>query len=444
MRKQRIVYGFGCLLLGVASGFLIANWMATGASADVQRMEIGVPATGSLQLSSDKILGHSVGGATEGLMSVLRWGGGDMIDVPRSPSFDSPPVHSAGSPPVQEDRPVEQTQKNIQVLKGLPSSQLFMTMNFMRASLGVNCAYCHVYEGEDKWEWEKDDKPQKRTARRMIQMVFDINKANFKGEKRVTCYTCHRGQTEPAALPPLPQIAPEGGAGGNRDEKPAAAALPTVEQVLNRYVEALGGKAAYEKLKTRVMKGSQVRFDGTALPLEVYQSSPNRLVSIVTTANGSVSSGFNGMTGWIKNPRGQRDMSGSQLAQMKRAAEFYGDLKLRELYPNTVLVGTEKVSEREAYVIQSPVEDKRTERLYFDMQTGLLVRILGLTETIIGAIPDQTDFSDYREVDGVKLPFTVQVSYVDPWIGWTRKFTEIKHNLPVDEQRFSKPGIDQK
>jgi hypothetical protein len=270
-------------------------------------------------------------------------------------------------------------------------------------------------------------------------MVFDINRSNFNGEKRVTCYTCHRGQTEPVALPPLPQSPPEGGAAGSKDKKPDTP-LPTVDQVLSRYVEALGGRTALERLKTRVMKGSQIRFDGTASPLEIYRAAPNKLVAIVTTANGVVASGFNGTVGWSRNPRGQRELSGEQLAQMKRTAEFYSDLRLKELYPKMTLEGTEKVGDREAYVIRTQVSEKRVEKLYFDTQTGLLVRNLGLDETILGYIPDQQDLSDYREVDGVKLPFSIQMSYVDPWVGWTRKFTEVKHNVPVEETKFNIPS----
>ena len=426
MRERGIRYGFGSLVLGLAFGFVVANWVVTGTRADTGRRGIGEAA-----FADDGVQG------SEDLMSALALDGREMIAGGETTPFALLPAHSVGAQAGQEDKPVEQVRKNIQVLKGLPNSQLTVVMNFMRASLGVNCAYCHVNSGGDKWEWEKDDKPTKRTARRMIQMVFDINRANFNGEKRVTCYTCHRGGTEPARLPQLPQAAPEGGAGGSENEKPSAP-LPTVDQVLSKYVDALGGKAALEKLKTRMMKGSQVRFDGTAWPVEIYQAAPNKFVSIVTTPNGAVSFGFDGMVGWSKNPRGQRELSGEALAQMKRSAEFYADLKLKELYPKMTLEGKEKVGEREAYVIRSQVGEKRTEKLYFDTQTGLLIRILGLEDTMLGDIPDQEDLSDYREVDGVKLPFTIQMSYVDPWVGWTRKFTEIKLNVPVDEAKFKK------
>ncbi len=341
----------------------------------------------------------------------------------------------------QTDKPVEQTRKNIQVLKGLPDSQLFTVMNFIRTSLGVSCAYCHVNSGGDKWEWEKDDKPTKVIARQMMRMQFAVNQGNkdiFGTTGGITCFTCHRGQTKPAIMPALPQPPPAGGPAG--EAKAETAPLPTVDQVLDKYVQGLGGEAAFKKLNTRVMKGAQITFDGTTIPLETYQAAPNKLVTILTTPRqGLMMSGYNGTTGWSKNARGQREMSGAQLALMKRASDFYGDIKPREVFLNLTVTGREKVGEREAIVLTSKVSDTRTEKLYFDTQTGLLLRILGITQTLLAPIPEQTDFEDYREVDGIRLPFTIRQSFVDPWVGWTRKYTEIKHNVAVDDTKFNPP-----
>jgi hypothetical protein len=341
----------------------------------------------------------------------------------------------------QADKPVEQTRKNIQVLKGLPDSQLFTVMNFIRTSLGVSCAYCHVNSGGDKWEWEKDDKPTKVIARKMMQMQFALNQGNkdiFGATGGVTCFTCHRGQTKPQVMPTLPQPEPAGGAAGEAKPEPGAP-LPTVDQVLDKYVQAVGGEAAFRKLNTRVMKGTQVTFDGTSIPLETYQAAPDKIVSLLTTKGGTVGSGYNGKVGWAKNPRGMRQMSGAQLEMMRRAADFYADVKPRETFPNLTIAGREKIGDRDAIVLLSKVSDTRTEKLYFDAQTGLLLRILAVTQTMLAPIPEQTDFEDYREVDGVKLPFTIRQSFVDPWVGWTRKYTEVKHNVAVDATKFDPP-----
>jgi hypothetical protein len=343
----------------------------------------------------------------------------------------------------QGEKTVEQTRKNIQVLKGLPDSQLFTVMNFIRTSLGVSCAYCHVNSGGDKWEWEKDDKPTKVTARKMMQMQFAINQGNkdiFGTTGGVTCYTCHRGQTKPAVVPTLPQAPPPGGAAG--EAKPETAPLPTVDEVLTRYVQALGGEAAFKKLNTRVMKGSQITFDGTSIPLETYQAAPNKLVTImITPKQGNLMSGYNGTVAWSKTARGQRELSGAQLALMKRASDFYADIKPKETFPNLTVAGREKIGDREAIVLSSKVSDTRTERLYFDSQSGLLLRILAITQTMLAPIPEQTDFEDYKDVDGIKLPFTIRQSFVDPWVGWTRKYTEIKHNVAVEDAKFNPPPV---
>ena len=90
----------------------------------------------------------------------------------------------------------EEQFKNIQVLKGVPAEQIFPTMQFITASLGVECEFCHVQNAFDK-----DDKKPKQTARKMIEMMFAINKNNFEGHREVTCYSCHRGSADPQAIP---------------------------------------------------------------------------------------------------------------------------------------------------------------------------------------------------------------------------------------------------
>src|SRR5205085_2533173 len=117
---------------------------------------------------------------------------------------------------------------------------------------------------------------------------------------------------------------------------------------------------------------------------------------------------------------------------MKRSADFYGDIKLKEQYPGLEVVGREKVGEKDAIVLASQASPSRIEKLYFDAQTGLLIRFQTITQTPIGAVPDQFDFEDFRDVDGVKIPFIVRHSPVEARDGWSRKYTEIKQNVPVE------------
>ncbi len=215
---------------------------------------------------------------------------------------------------------------------------------------------------------------------------------------------------------------------------------PSVDQILDRYLAALGGKAAMEKLKTHVIKGTQTSTTGSTGALEIYQAAPNKRLAILTGPNGVSQTGYNGKVGWSKNPRGQVELHGEQLAQLKAVSDFYGVLHLKDLYPDMAVSGKEKIGDREAWVIVSAVSDRRIEKLYFDTQTGLLLRIYGLTLTPLARIPDQIDFADYRDVDGLKLPFSITQSLTNPEAGWTRRITDIKHNEPIDETKFDMPA----
>lgn len=134
-------------------------------------------------------------------------------------------------------------------------------------------------------------------------------------------------------------------------------------------------------------------------------------------------------------------MSSVEVSRIKRQADFYKDLKLKEQYSKMSAIGKEKIGEREAFVIEALSLNNKTEKLFFDTQSGLLLRRTVLTETRLGSDPEQTDYEDYREVDGIRMPFTVRVSYLDDnHFGTTRKITEVKQNFPIDDARFNMPA----
>lgn len=132
-------------------------------------------------------------------------------------------------------------------------------------------------------------------------------------------------------------------------------------------------------------------------------------------------------------------MSANELAVLKQTADLYEVIKVKESPPGMKVTGIERIGGRESYVLESAKANNIVEKLYFDVDTDLLVRKLTLTNTVLVPIPEQIDFEDYREVDGVKLPFVIRISNIDPYFNSTRRFTEIKHNVPIDDARFDLP-----
>ena len=196
------------------------------------------------------------------------------------------------------DKPVEQVFKNIQVLKGMPSSKLHIVMRFMANSLGVRCDYCHVTADKGPWPMEKDDKPTKIKARDMIVMMNQINQNNFEGKQEVNCATCHNGNSKPLSVPPLFHEPTE--VTVNKDS------LPDVNSIIDKYVNAIGGKSAFEKISTKITKGEMTLMNGQKQQVEIYQSAPDKYLYSVTTGQGKFVNGYNGQTGWRQDPRHTR------------------------------------------------------------------------------------------------------------------------------------------
>jgi hypothetical protein len=328
-----------------------------------------------------------------------------------------------------QEKTAEQAYRNIQVLKGVPASQLQQVMALFTGSLGVKCSYCHTNP------FEKDDKPAKQTARRMIRMVFDLNRGNFGGRDAITCYTCHRGQPKPDTVLVL---------GKNLFLAPPPAAvtpvtsMPTVDQILERYSQAVGRKELLAKLTTRISRGSRVGADGVLVPEEVYQKAPNKMLIITRYPDVALTVRLNGQHGWAGEKDKEEEIRGEQLVELEHEAAFYKETSLKELYSSMNPAGKATVGEKEAYIIEATSRSGNPEKLYFDAQTGLLVRRYRESKTALGPFPLQTDYEDYQIVDGVKLPLTIRWSM--PGRAWGRRIAEVKHNVAIDDEQFNPPA----
>ena len=219
------------------------------------------------------------------------------------------------------------------------------------------------------------------------------------------------------------------------------AALPSVDQVLDKYVKALGGKAALEKLTSRVSKGTleMDQLPGPA-PEEIYAKAPDKQYMVTDLSSyGQARRGFNGTAGWEDNPQtGMRDITGPELAAMKRDADFYLAIKLKGHYPKMTVKGKESVNGHDAYVVEATPPEGAAETMYFDAGSGLLARTKRETEGPNGKFTLDVTFDDYREVDGVKLPFVMHFSLGE--FAFVVKLSEVNHNLPIDDAKFDKPS----
>jgi hypothetical protein len=318
--------------------------------------------------------------------------------------------------------------KNIKVLNDMPADQMGKVMNIMSASLGVDCNFCHISETE----FDKDGKKEKDIARKMIAMTFMLNKDFFDGKLEVTCNTCHQGREHPASAISLPSLMSQ----QPTARKPAENENKLrVDTILDNYVKALGGKAALGKIRTRVIKAQRIEADGKTVETEdVYLKAPNR--SLMVTAYGKyiVAEGYDGMAAWKSGDGENIALYAEESEQIKREAQLFDIPNIKAIYAQMVFGTTDKIKDREVYVVRATTAGGQRERLYFDTQTGLLVRRTASIMTVLGVFQLQVDYEDYKAFDGVKIPMTTRWSM--PNLSWTRKALTVKNNIPIDDAKF--------
>jgi photosynthetic reaction center cytochrome c subunit len=335
-------------------------------------------------------------------------------------------VPGATSPKLTEEQ-----FKNIQTLKGIPAEQMIPSMQFIAASLGVECEYCHV-----RGSMEKDDKKPKVTARKMMAMMMAINKDNFEGHREVTCFSCHRGAANPVATP---IITDEEGKPAAEEKKPGEAkpALPAAEQLLDKYVAALGGADALQKITSRVQKGTLTAFGGQHFSVEVYSKAPGKRISIMHLQAGESITAFDGKQGWLGVPSRVHMMSAAENDAARMDADLYFAVHVKSSYEKFRVDVGEKIDGHDTYLVVARREGQPPLRLYFDQQSGLLLRLVRYAETPLGRNPTQIDFADYRDANSVKVPF--RWTLARPGNRFTIQVDDLQQNIPVDDAKFAPP-----
>lgn len=217
------------------------------------------------------------------------------------------------------------------------------------------------------------------------------------------------------------------------------AAGPTVAQILERYARAIGGEAAYRKLTSRQAAGVLESPDGGQLPFILLAKAPDKLYfEMQLSAQAKLVQAFDGNVAWDYNPEdGLRTLSGNPRANRYRNAQFYREIELRRLYPKMELRGMAQIGSLDAYVVDCTPEEGYAEKFYFAAESGLLLRRDGKLEADGQVFEVATYYEDYRQVDGVMLPFAIRRTGSEG--AFVLRFTQIQHNVAVEDSRFTRP-----
>jgi len=352
----------------------------------------------------------------------------------------------AAAPAAQRPPMAEQAYKNIQVLRGIPVDEFLGTMGFMAASTGLNCTHCHSGNDYTVESYAADTIELKQTARKMVVIMNTINQSFFGGRQVVTCWTCHQGEQVPRNAPNL--LAQYSGITPYEPEDALeqAPGMPAANEILDKYIQAVGGAQRANALSSIVARGTNAGYGPEAekRPMELYARAAGQRMVVTRTDSGDSSTTYDGTNAWSVLPhRPTPDpvlpLTGDDLAGAKLDTEllFPGRIKQSLIEWRTGFPFT--LGDKDVMVVQGRTAAGRPlVKLMFDDETGLLVRQLRYTASPIGRVPTQIDYEDYREVAGVKIPHKWTVT----WTGFRETFelTNVQANAAIPAARFAKPA----
>jgi len=330
-------------------------------------------------------------------------------------------------------------------LKGLTPSDFLGAMGVMTAAVGYDCSNCHPGAGTDKFDWVTDRIPQKKTARKMVEMVAAINKQNFSGAQQVTCWTCHHGLDLPTTSVALDKLYGEPN-DEKRDIVPTGEGVPPAAQILDQYIEALGGAQKLSGLKSFIATGHSEGYAGLGgkAAFQIFAQAPDSRGMWIDFPDhpdrGIGAWTYDGKTGWISQPRsllGVWELNGSDLAGAKLDAVLGFPGQIKTAFPNWRVGPEDTLHDRAVYVVQGSGPGGLLGTFYFDKQSHLMLRYVRFTPSPVGRISIQQDFDDYRDVNGIKFPFKYSFLWLDG--RFTATISDVKVNVPVQAAKFTKP-----
>jgi len=345
---------------------------------------------------------------------------------------------------VAEPKPVlaEDVFKNVQVLKGITVNRFMETMGLFSAALGMSCEDCHTSSDTGWQAYAADTNPRKRTARRMITMMATINRTSFAGRQLITCYTCHRGSDRPIVTPNLSTLYME-----KIVDPPDIVApfpnAPSIDLVLDTFIRALGGADRLARLTSFVATGTSAGYGPESEPrkFEVFARASGERTTITHTLDGDSTTAFDGSSGWTAAPHRPVPvlaLTGQDLDGVKLDAQLSFPARIKSALSAWRVGPSDTIADRDVQVVQGTTQGGVVATLYFDKETGLLVRQVRYAESPVGRIPTQIDYADYREVAGVKMPFRLTVVWLDGQD--TIQLTAVQPNVAIDPAMFRKPA----
>ena len=330
--------------------------------------------------------------------------------------------------------------KNVQVLKGIPVSEFMGTMGVFSASLGMSCEDCHA-AGDANWSVYATDSPRKQMARVMVLMMAAINKTNFGGRQVVTCYTCHRGSARPRATADLAELYGTPPASDPNALFEQARGAPAADEVLDKYLRAVGSPQRLAALTSFVAKGNSVGYgpESEKRAVEIFARAGQR-TTIIHTSGGDSTTTFDGSAGWIAapfRPVAVLALSAQEVDGLRLDASLSFPAGIKNALAKWRVGTPTTINDRDVQVVQGTSVRGITATLYFDDESGLLVRQVRYVDSPVGRISTQIDYGDYREVAGVKMPHRWTMTWLDGRD--TFELSEVRANAQIDAARFAKP-----